>query len=113
MFKRLFLIGVVILMLLGLTLPTPAHAFDLDQGKKVFTANCLQCHARGNNIVVRSKTLKQDALAKYGMDSQEAIVQQVTNGKNAMPAFGRRLKPEEIENVAAYVLAQAEAGWSR
>jgi cytochrome c6 len=34
-------------------------------------------------------------------------VYQVTNGKNAMPAFGGRLDPEDIENVAAYVVDQA------
>ncbi|NJL20250.1 MAG: cytochrome C6, partial [Leptolyngbyaceae cyanobacterium SM1_3_5] len=36
---------------------------------------------------------------------------QILNGKNAMPAFKGRLKPEQIEDVAAYVLAQAEKGW--
>jgi cytochrome c6 len=28
-----------------------------------------------------------------------------------MPAFKGRLKPDQIENVAAYVLSKAEAGW--
>lgn len=30
-----------------------------------------------------------------------------------MPAFKSKLKPEEIEAVAAYVLAQADKGWSK
>jgi cytochrome c6 len=41
------------------------------------------------------------------MNSSEAIIAQVTNGKNAMPAFKGRLKPAQIEDVAAYVLDQA------
>ena len=46
------------------------------------------------------------------MDSLEAIVYQVTNGKNAMPAFKGRLSAAQIEEVAGYVLEQAEKGWS-
>ena len=38
---------------------------------------------------------------------EASIVTQVTNGKNAMPAFGGRLSDEEIEDVAAYVYDQA------
>ena len=37
---------------------------------------------------------------------------QVTNGKNAMPAFGGRLDEDEIKNVAAYVFDQStNAKW--
>ncbi len=46
------------------------------------------------------------------MNSAEAIIAQVTNGKNAMPAFKARLKPEQIEDVAAYVLGQADKSWN-
>jgi cytochrome c6 len=35
----------------------------------------------------------------------------VTNGKNAMPAFQGRLTAEDIDDVASYVLEQAEKGW--
>jgi cytochrome c6 len=35
----------------------------------------------------------------------------VTNGKNAMPAFKGRLKATQIEDVASYVLGQADNGW--
>jgi cytochrome c6 len=47
------------------------------------------------------------------MYSAEKIIAQVTKGKGAMPAFKGRLKPEQIENVAAYVLQQADNGWKR
>ena len=58
-----------------------------------------------------SKTLKKDALEKYEMNSLEAIITQVYNGKNAMPKFGGRLTDAQIEDVATYVLSQAEKGW--
>ncbi len=82
-----------------------------EEGAKLFKKNCAACHAGGGNLVAAGKTLKKEALEKYDMYSKEKIVYQVTNGKNAMPAFGKRLSPEQIESLAEYVLAQADAGW--
>jgi cytochrome c6 len=97
------------LMLFGFS--QPSFAVDIESGAKIFKANCAACHALGRNNVVAAKTLKKEALEKYGMYSMDAIITQVTKGKNAMPAFGKKLKADEIENVANYVLAQADAGW--
>jgi cytochrome c6 len=66
----------------------------------------------GRNVVMATKTLKKDALEKYQMNSLEAIINQVHNGKNAMPAFKGKLNNQQIEDVASYVLQQAEKGWS-
>ena len=96
-------------MLLGFS--QPSFAVDLESGAKIFKANCAACHALGRNSVVAAKNLKKETLEKYGMYSAEAIITQVTKGKNAMPAFSKKLKADEIENVASYVLAQADAGW--
>jgi cytochrome c6 len=60
---------------------------------------------------VAQKTLEQEALEKFAMDSIEAIQTQVTHGKNAMPAFSKKLSEPEIAAVADYVLRQAQAGW--
>ncbi|NJO08845.1 MAG: c-type cytochrome [Leptolyngbyaceae cyanobacterium SL_1_1] len=88
----------------------PAAA-DIAEGAKVFAANCAACHIGGGNVINGAKTLKQDALEQYEMASLEAIQYQVTNGKNAMPAFKGRLTAEKIASVSAYVLDQAEKGW--
>jgi cytochrome c6 len=45
------------------------------------------------------------------VDSLEAITNIVTNGKSNMSAYKEKLTTEEIENVAAYVLEQAENNW--
>ena len=37
----------------------------------------------------------------------EAVVTQVTNGKNAMSAFGGRLSDDDFANVATYVISEA------
>ena len=51
----------------------------------------------------------RQALEEYldGGFNEKAVMKQVTNGKNAMPAFGGRLSDEEIGDVAAYVIDQA------
>eukprot|EP00434_Breviolum_minutum_P005566 symbB.v1.2.004909.t1/scaffold263.1/size248082/10 len=88
-----------------------AKAADIENGQGIFLANCAACHAGGNNAVQPDKKLKKDALETYGMYDVERIKYQVTNGKNAMPAFGERLGPDDIEDVANYVIDQANKGW--
>ncbi|MBP0018537.1 MAG: c-type cytochrome [Cyanobacteria bacterium SBLK] len=90
----------------------PAFAGDAAKGATVFTANCNSCHLGGKNIVMAQKTLQKAALEKYlagfAEDNLQAIITQVTNGKGAMPSFKARLKPDQIEDVATYVLEQSE-----
>jgi cytochrome c6 len=87
------------------------NASDIETGETVFQANCTACHAGGKNQIIIEKTLEKEVLENNGMYSVKAIVMQVTNGKNAMPAFGGRLSDDEIESVANYVLAQSDKGW--
>lgn len=104
-----FVLPVLITVLLSVS--SPAYSFNLEAGESVFNNNCSACHAGGNNAIMPEKTLKKDALEENGMNSTSAIKNQVTNGKNAMPAFGGRLSAEEIDDVANYVLNQSEQGW--
>jgi cytochrome c6 len=86
---------------------------------RLFEQNCAGCHLGGGNIIRRGKNLKAKALQRYGMDSQVAIANLITNGKGNMSAYGEaaqfgaptRLTVAEIEALADYVLAQAAADW--
>jgi len=110
--KRLLsiVLATITLVIVLFTPPALADA-DIASGAKVFSANCAACHAGGNNLVNAAKTLKKSDLEKYSMASLDAIKTQVTNGKAAMPAFKGRLTDTQIEDVAAYVLDQADQGW--
>ncbi|MEA5574206.1 c-type cytochrome [Calothrix sp. UHCC 0171] len=92
-----------------------AIAVDVSNGGKIFTNNCASCHLGGGNILISQKTLQKQALSQYldnyNTDSIQAIVSQVTNGKNAMPAFKSKLSEQEILEVAAFVFQKAEQGW--
>ncbi len=89
----------------------PVLATTTTETATLFTGNCAGCHINGGNIVRRGKNLKEKALKKFGMDSTDAIAQLVKNGKNAMPAYKDRLTEQQIIDVSAYVLEQAEHGW--
>lgn len=108
------LVSVVLLTIAVFTfaLGRPALAEgDAANGAKIFSANCTVCHAGGRNLIMGNKTLKKDALEKYGMYSLDAIKTQVTKGKGAMPAFAGRLSAQQIDDVTAYVLGKADKGW--
>ncbi len=109
--KRLLSVVALVTVLFTFSFSAPVLAGDAVNGAKVFTANCAACHMGGANVIMANKTLKKEALDKYSMRSLEAITYQVKNGKNAMPAFGGRLSDAQVEDVATYVLAQAEKGW--
>ena len=113
--RILLLILLWAIALFNLTFISPALAAEISNGAKIFEANCASCHIGGGNILISQKTLKKEALSKYlenyDSDSIEAIIHQVQNGKNAMPAFKGKLSPEEILEVAAYVFQNAEQGW--
>lgn len=109
--KKLLSVVLLAIAVLTFALGSPAFAADTANGAKVFGANCAACHMGGRNVVMADKTLQKEALTKYGMDSVDAIITQVTKGKNAMPAFKGRLSDQQIEDVANYVLEQSEKGW--
>lgn len=109
--RRLLTLILVTLSLWTSILILPANAVDTINGAEVFNVHCVGCHIDGGNIIRWGKNLKKNALKKYGMDSLEAITNIVTNGKNNMSAYKERLTTAEIENVAAYVLEQAEKDW--
>ena len=109
--KKLFPIVLLTLIVLNLNFIPTALAADTANGAKIFSVQCAGCHINGSNIVRRGKNLKLKALKKYDMDSIEAISSIVTNGKNNMSAYKDRLTEQEIQNVAAYVLEQAEKDW--
>ena len=114
--KRIFsvfsIFAIALTLLMSFTFTQPAFA-EVSEGAKIFNNNCASCHAGGSNRVIAAKNLKKAALEKYSMYSVAAITKQVTKGKGAMPAFGKKLKPNEIQLVANYVIEQADNGWAK
>jgi cytochrome c6 len=100
-----------ILLFFHFFIVSKTEAINLEKGEKIFITNCSVCHFNGNNIILPEKNLKKEALQNNGMYNLNAIIYQITNGKNGMPAFGGRLTEEEIENLSNYVLTKAKTNF--
>ena len=79
---------------------------DAAAGKEVFSEECSVCHGATGHGGNGGPDLRTMPLAK----SQAGAEKQVTNGGGGMPAFGGQLSPEEIKNVAAYVVEDIVGG---
>lgn len=99
------------LAVLTLLVSNVAFAADISKGQVVFASSCASCHKGGGNQINPDKSLSKEALEKYNLFSLGAIKQQVADGKPPMPGFKGKLSENQIEDVAAYVLEQAEKGW--
>ena len=99
--KSLFICMKLFFFLLSFNLLTSSR---FERGEKLFQANCVACHIHGKNRILPEKNLQKETLEINGMGTISAISYQVLNGKNGMPAFGGRLKEEDIEDIAFYIL---------
>src|SRR5690349_4490725 len=71
-------------------------------GAELFKANCARCHGddgKGD----KGPDLTSEKRQNKWKDSDAKLVDKITKGGFGMPKFGKKLKPEEIKAVAAYV----------
>jgi cytochrome c6 len=113
--KKVLLIVFAIALSVIFTFTRSVLADETPNGAQIFKDNCASCHIGGGNILIAEKNLKKEALLSYlenyESDPIQAIIYQVQNGKNAMPAFKGKLSESEILQVAAYVFQKTEQGW--
>ena len=82
-----------------------AGAADLDNGKKVYGANCAACHGADGTGGV-GPNLHGDLKTPAMPRTQSALVAWIKNPKPPMPAlYPSTLKEKDVADVAAYVLA--------
>lgn len=76
--------------------------------EKIYKANCVLCHAADGSgsspsgKALGAKDLRSDVVQKK-TDAELAEV--ITQGKGKMPAFAKKLKPEDITKLVAYIRA--------
>jgi cytochrome c oxidase cbb3-type subunit III len=74
----------------------------LKAGAAIFAANCVTCHGRsGEGITAPNMTDDSYVNVSKLADIPEVVTQGRNNG--AMPAWGNRLRPNEVVQVSAYV----------
>ncbi len=84
-----------------LALPVSAHA----QGADLFKSKCAMCHGPdGTGSAMGKKMGAHDfTTAEVQKMTDAEITGTITKGKNKMPAYGEKLKPEEIKSLVAYI----------
>ena len=80
--------------------PRNFSARQITTGAAIFARNCSPCH--GAHMADPQGAFD---LRTFPHDQHSRFVSSVTNGKNSMPPWGGLLKPEEIEDLWAYVVA--------
>ena len=67
-------------------------------GEPIYVRRCQECHGAKGGGFVGPKLSGNQRLA-----NAEFVIRQITNGSADMPAFGKRLTPEELRAVVTYV----------
>jgi cytochrome c6 len=86
-----------------------AHAADIAAGSRLFEATCTSCHAGGQNLIAKEKTLDKETLERYVSADPNDIQQYMRYSflHRGAHLFDGNLSEEDFENVVAYVLDQA------
>ncbi len=72
----------------------------------LFKSKCALCHGEdGSGNTPSGKALKaKDLRSEETQKKSDAeLAEVITKGRNKMPAFGQKLKPEQIQQLVAYI----------
>lgn len=75
---------------------------------RVYKASCVLCHAAdgsGNTTSGKALGAKDLASSEVQKKSDAELTELIAKGKGKMPAFGAKLKPDDIKQLVAYIRA--------
>jgi mono/diheme cytochrome c family protein len=99
----------IFLSLITFALPTGVRA-QTDVAK-VYKTNCVLCHASdgsGNSPSGKALGSKDLASSEVQKKPDADLTEVITKGKGKMPAFGAKLKPDDIKQLVAYIRSMAK-----
>jgi quinohemoprotein ethanol dehydrogenase len=79
--------------------PAPTRAANVDNGAKIYKSACLPCHGSTGEGGEGGGA----SLVNHGL-TRESILSTSTTGKNNMPAFTSSYSPDELNDVATYIV---------
>ena len=84
-----------------LLLSTQSAASDVNLGRKVYQRHCVMCHGNdgGGSMVGAPDFRRGQGL----MQSDQALLARIENGKHACPAYRGILERQEILDVIAFI----------
>ena len=96
------LISAVILCCMAL----PSAMQAQSDAAKLFKTNCIQCHgANGSGDTAAGKAFHAKDLRSAEVQKQTDVelAEVITKGRGKMPAFGAKIKPDDVTKLVAYL----------
>jgi mono/diheme cytochrome c family protein len=93
-------------MLCCLALPSAMRAQS--DTAKIFKTNCTLCHGAdgsGDNPTGKAFHAKDLRSAEVQKQTDAELAELITKGKGKMPAFGAKIKPDDVAKLVAYLRA--------
>jgi cytochrome c6 len=103
-FSLLTLVGILC------CLAAPSAMRAQSDADKIYKANCALCHSADGSggsptgKAMHAKDLRSDEVQKQ---SDAALSEVITKGRGKMPAFGAKIKPDDVTKLVAYIRALA------
>ena len=73
---------------------------------KLFKTNCVLCHSAngsGDNATGKAFHAKDLRSADVQKQTDEELAEVITKGRGKMPAFGAKIKPDDVKKLVAYL----------
>ena len=90
------------------SLAGPAAMQAQSDADKIYKTNCVLCHSADGSggsatgKAMHAKDLHSDEVQKQ---SDAALSEVITKGRGKMPAFGAKIKPDDVAKLVAYIRA--------
>ena len=100
--QRLFLSFIAASVLMALPTATQGQS----DAAKLYKTNCALCHSADGSgdspsgKALHAKDLRSEEVQKQ---SDEALSEVITKGKGKMPAFGAKIKPDDVKKLVTYL----------
>jgi len=91
----------------GLILFSTNAKADAQAGAATYKTKCASCHGAGGKGKAALKTQDLASAAVQNMSDAE-LTAITTDGKGKMPAYGKSLKPDQIQDLVAYIRSLAK-----
>lgn len=93
----------------GKAIPLRAACCDLNVGQSVYQSQCVVCHGKGAKgdgpaaAAMNPRPANLTDAARMARLPDDSLVQVITSGRNAMPAYATLLSPEQIRELVFYL----------
>jgi mono/diheme cytochrome c family protein len=102
--RERFLCQILAVILCCVALPSAMQAQS--DPAKIYKTNCVPCHSADGSgdtaagKAFHAKDLRSDEVQKL---TDAELAELITKGKGKMPAFGAKIKPDDIKKLVAYL----------